>query len=332
MLTPESQLTTPSRTVEAAYRRYGHADAGAPPLVFLQHYRGNLDGWDPALVDPLAETQVILFDNAGVGGSTGTAPRTMTAMAHDALRFIEALELAEVDLFGYSIGGYIAQELALIRPQLVRRIVLAGTGPEGGNDMHGFTPDVLAVTTSEQPGADGLLFLFFEKSDTSIAKGKEFVERIFTREEGRDADVTRDTYVAQLDAFTTWGIPDPTRLNRLAGIRQPVLVANGDNDIMVPPPNTASSSSTPRSLPRRSRSSCDEQRPDRQGKPDQWASGHRRAAVERPRRACRPRELEDRHVAHGAALARRPVPGGTRVTTREEKPCRPRSTRPRRGR
>jgi pimeloyl-ACP methyl ester carboxylesterase len=104
--------------------------------------------------------------------------------------------------------------------------------------MHGFTPDVLAVTTSEQPGAEGLLFLFFEKSETSVAKGREFVERIFTREEGRDADVTRDTYLAQLDAFTTWGIPDPTRLNRLAGIRQPVLVANGDNDIMVPTPNT----------------------------------------------------------------------------------------------
>jgi pimeloyl-ACP methyl ester carboxylesterase len=240
-----SQLTAANQTVEAAngviyaYRRFGNADAGELPLVFLQHYSGNLDGWDPALVDPLAETrEIILFDNAGVAGSSGAAPRTMVAMAHDALSFIDALELPEVDLFGYSIGGYIAQELVLIRPQLVRRIVLAGTAPEGGLDIHGFSAAVLPVTMSDDPGADGLLFLFFEKSEASIAKGKEFVGRIFTREADRDVDVTRATYEAQLDAFTAWGIPDRTRLNRLAGIRQPVLVANGDNDIMVPTPNS----------------------------------------------------------------------------------------------
>src|SRR4051794_16783598 len=190
MLTTESQLTAPNRTVAAAngvayaYRRFGYAAPGTVPLVLLQHYRGNIDGWDPALVDALAETrEVILFDNAGVAGSTGVTPRTMTAMAHGALAFIEALELHTVDLLGYSIGGYVAQELALIRPQVARRIVLAGTAPEGGIDIHGFSPDVLAVAISDDPGADGLLFLFFERSDTSIAKGWEFVQRIFTRED-----------------------------------------------------------------------------------------------------------------------------------------------------
>jgi pimeloyl-ACP methyl ester carboxylesterase len=244
MLTTESLVTTPNRTVEAsngvsyAYRRLGHAAAGSVPLVLLQHYRGNLDGWDPALVDALSERRdVILFDNAGVAGSTGTTPRTMTAMAHDALAFVDALEVAEVDLLGYSIGGYIAQEIALIRPQVVRRLVLAGTAPEGGIGIHGFAPDVHPVATAEG-SAEGLLFLFFERSDTSVAKGWEFVERIFARQDDRDPEVTRTTFEAQLDAFTAWGIPDTTRLNRLAGIRQPVLVANGDNDIMVPTPNS----------------------------------------------------------------------------------------------
>src|SRR3954453_5711122 len=245
MLATESQLTAPTRTVEApngvpyAYRRFGHAAPDAPPLVHLQHFRGTLDNWDPALVDGLAETrELVLFDNAGVGASSGATPRTMTAMAHDAISFIDALELEEIDMLGYSIGGYVAQELALIRPQLVRRIVLAGTAPEGGIDIHGFSEDVHQVATAEPGSAEGLLFLFFERTDTSVAKGREFVARIFERQEDRDPDVERASFEAQLDAFATWGIPDPTRLNRLAGIRQPVLAANGDADIMVATANT----------------------------------------------------------------------------------------------
>jgi pimeloyl-ACP methyl ester carboxylesterase len=245
MFRTESLLTAPNRTVEAAtgvtyaYRRLGGAQAGTPPLVLLQHYRGNLDNWDPALVDALAATrEVILFDNAGVGGSTGTTPRTVTAMAHDALRFLEALELREVDMLGFSLGGFVAQELVLIRPRLVRRLVLAGTGPEGGQDMHGFADDVYVSATRDEPGAEDLLALFFERSETSVAKGWEFVQRIFTRSEDRDADTTLETRDAQLDAIHSWGIPDPSKLNRLAGIRQPVLVANGDNDRMVPTRNT----------------------------------------------------------------------------------------------
>jgi pimeloyl-ACP methyl ester carboxylesterase len=245
MFTADSLLTAANRTIEAAdgvmyaHRRLGDAPVGAPPLVLLQHYRGNLDNWDPALVDALASMRdVVMFDNAGVGGSSGRTPRTVTAMAHDALRFLEALGLREIDLLGFSLGGFVAQELALIRPRLVRRLVLAGTGPQGGEDMHGFADDVYVSATRDEPGAEDLLALFFERSETSVAAGWDFVQRIFARTEDRDADTTLATRDAQLDAIHAWGIPDPSKLNRLAGITHPVLVANGDNDRMVPTRNS----------------------------------------------------------------------------------------------
>jgi pimeloyl-ACP methyl ester carboxylesterase len=245
MFTTESLLAAPNRTVEAAngvtyaYRRLGGTQAGTPPLVLLQHFRGNLDNWDPALVDALAATrEVILFDNAGVGGSTGTTPRTVTAMAHDALRFIEALELDEIDVLGFSLGGFVAQELVLIRPRLVRRLVLAGTGPQGGEEMNGFTDDVYVSATRDEPSAEDLLALFFTPSESSVAAGWEFIGRIVIRAEDRDADTTLATRDAQLDAIHTWGVPDQSKFNRLAAVRQPVLVAGGDNDRMVPTRNS----------------------------------------------------------------------------------------------
>jgi pimeloyl-ACP methyl ester carboxylesterase len=240
-----SQLTTPNRCVEAAngvefaYRQFGRTDGAALPLVCLQHFRGNLDNWDPALVDAISEQrEVILFDNTGVGGSTGTVPRTVTAMAHDALAFLDALEPKQIDMLGFSLGGFVAQELTLIRPRLVRRLVLAGTGPQGGEQMHGFSDDVFANATGDEPGGDDLLALFFERSASSVAKGREFVQRIFTRTDDRDLETTLATRDAQLDAITAWGIPDASKLNRLAGITQPVLVANGDNDRVVPTVNS----------------------------------------------------------------------------------------------
>ena len=238
-------LTAPNLTVEAAngvtyaYRRYGDASTDSPPLVLLQHFRGNLDNWDPELVDGLAfSREVILFDNAGVGGSTGTTPRTVTAMAHDALRFLEALGLRRIDALGFSLGGFVVQELVLIRPRIVRRLVLAGTGPQGGQDMHGFSDAVFGSATRDDPEAEDLLALFFERSPSSVAKGWEFIGRIFARSEGRDAGTTLATRDAQLDAIHAWGVPDPSRLDRLAGITHSVLVANGDNDRMVPTKNT----------------------------------------------------------------------------------------------
>jgi pimeloyl-ACP methyl ester carboxylesterase len=241
----QSNLTAPNQFIDGAngityaYRRFGNAGSGALPLVFFQHYRGNLDNWDPALVDAIAERrEIVLFDNTGVGASSGSTPNTITAMARDALHFIDALGLQRIDIFGYSFGGYIAQEVTLIRPQLVRRMVLGGTGPQGGRQMHGYTADVFGNATVDEPGAEDLQALFFERSETSRAKGWEFIERIFTRTEGRDVGTTLATRDAQLDAITEWGIPDESKLNRLAGITQPVLAANGVNDRMVPTINT----------------------------------------------------------------------------------------------
>ena len=241
----ESVLTTPNRFVDAvdgvtyAYRRFGNAETGTLPLVCFQHYRGNLDNWDPALVDAIAaRREVVLFDNIGVGGSSGVVPHTVTPMAYHAIDFMEALGLGQIDILGYSMGGFVAQELSLIRPRLVRRLILAGTGPQGGEEMHGYRDEVFGNATADEPGAEDLLALFFERSDTSIAKGKEFIERIFIRSEGRDVGTDLATRDAQLDAVTTWGIPEPARLDRLAGITQPVLAVNGENDRMVPTPNT----------------------------------------------------------------------------------------------
>ena len=159
-------------------------------------------------------------------------------MAYDALAFLEALDLSEIDVLGYSMGGFVAQELTLIRPRLVRRLLLAGTGPQGGPELHGYRDEVYGNATADEPGADDLLALFFERSPTSIAKGQEFIQRIFARTERRDVATSLDTRDRQLDAVTSWGIPDASRLDRLAGITQPVLAANGDNDRMVPAINT----------------------------------------------------------------------------------------------
>ncbi|WP_433281626.1 alpha/beta fold hydrolase [Pseudonocardia xinjiangensis] len=240
-----SQLTAANLVAAAAngitytYRRFGNGAPDKPPLLFLQHFRGNLDNWDPDLVDAIAaEREVILLDNTGVGGSSGTTPNTVAAMAHDALAFVDALGLRTLDILGFSLGGYVAQELALIRPQLVRRIVLAGTGPRGGEQMHGFTPDVHEAATRDQLTGADFVSLFFERTPADVAKGEQFLERIFSRTHDRDEPTSLQTRNAQLDAITAWGIPEPARLQRLAGITQPTLVANGDHDIMIPTRNS----------------------------------------------------------------------------------------------
>ena len=151
-------------------------------------------------------------------------------MAYDALALLAALDLRGIDILGYSMGGFVAQELTLIRP----RLELAGTGPQDGPELHGYRDEVYGNATADELGADDLLALFFERSQTSIEKGQEFIQRIFARTEGRDDATSLDTRDRQLDAVTTWGIPDASRLDRLAGITQPVLAANGDNDRMVP--------------------------------------------------------------------------------------------------
>ena len=240
-----SQLTAPIHTIDAAngvtyaYRRFGASDDRRPPLLFLQHFRGNLDNWDPLLVDTIAaDREVILFDNAGVGSSTGSVPDTVTQMARDAIAFLDALEIDRVDLLGYSLGGMVAQEIALLRPRVVRRIVLAGTGPRGGQQMHGWTFDIERIANAADNGVEDLLRIFFEVTDTSRALGIEYAQRAFGRIEGADRANGPEVTRAQYDAIVEWGIPDPSRLHRLAGITQPTLVANGANDMMIPTVNS----------------------------------------------------------------------------------------------
>src|SRR3954453_6778826 len=179
----DGQLTATNLSLEVGevsfvYRRFGNTHTAAPALVMLQHFRGNLDNWDPALVDRVAQDrEVILVNNRGVGGSTGVVPENVTPMARDVLAFIDALDLKQIDLLGFSLGGYVAQELFLLRPRLVRRLVLAGAAPQGGADLHRWSEDVYTLATRDQPTAEDLLGLFFFSSDQSQAKGIESLGR-----------------------------------------------------------------------------------------------------------------------------------------------------------
>jgi pimeloyl-ACP methyl ester carboxylesterase len=239
-----SQLTTRNRSVEVdgdsfVYRRFGNTRTDAPPLVCLQHFRGNLDNWDPALVDRLAQDrEVVLLANRGVGASTGVVPDNVTDMTRDVLHFVDALRLKQIDVLGFSLGGYIAQELALLRPRLVRRIVLAGTAPQGAPHIHRWTDDVYALATPDVPGPDRFINLFFSGSEESRARGMEYLKRVAARQIDRDEPTDLATRDAQLAAITRWGIPDPSKLSQLAAITQPTFVTNGDNDTMMSTENS----------------------------------------------------------------------------------------------
>ena len=234
-----SQLTADNRSVEVdgatlVYRQFGSPQTNAPPVLCLQHFRGNLDFWDPALVDRIAQDrEVILLANRGVGASTGVVPDNVTDMARDVVLFLGAVGLEQVDLLGFSLGGHIAQELALLRPRLVRRIVLAGTAPQGGPELHRWSDDVYFHACADEITAEHALNVFFSGSEESRTKGMEYLGRTQRRQVDRDAPTDLATRDAQLAAITAWGIPDASKLNRLAGIIQPTFVAVGDNDTMM---------------------------------------------------------------------------------------------------
>ena len=233
-------IAAPNRTVSAAnginyaYREIG--DGTPPVLVLLQHFRGNLDNWDPALVDALAQNRrVVTFDNAGVGGSTGTTPSTIAQMAHDAIAFLEALQLSPVDLLGFSIGSFVAQEIALIRPAVVRRLVLASSAPRGAVGMHGWAPEVIGAVGAPERDPDGYLGVFFTRSAESRKAGVETLGRLTARHDDRDELTSWQTRQAQYDAVCDWGIPDHDQLQRVSAVGMPVFVANGDSDPMILP-------------------------------------------------------------------------------------------------
>ncbi len=224
---------TAENAIEYAYRDLG---AGDVPLVLLQHFRGNLDNWDPALIDDLAaERRVVPFDNVGVGATTGTTPNTVEAMAHDAIAFIEAMSYQQVDLLGFSIGSFVAQEIALIRPDLLRRVVLGSSAPQGAARMHGWAPEVIGAVGQPEPNPQGYLDVFFAPTKTSLEAGQKAAGRIFGRTTNRDEPTSWQTRQAQYDAVCTWGIPNHALLERVSAIDLPVFVANGDSDPMILP-------------------------------------------------------------------------------------------------
>jgi pimeloyl-ACP methyl ester carboxylesterase len=221
--------------VTFAYRELG-ARAGVP-VVFLTHLAAVLDNWDPRVVDGIAaERRVITFDNRGVGASTGTTPRTIQEMASDAVTFIRALGLERVDLHGFSMGGMIAQVIAQDEPRLVRKLVLTGTGPAGGEGIKNVTwlshlDTVRGVLTLQDPKQ----FLFFTRTANGRRAGKEFLARLKERTADRDKVISPVSYSNQLKAIHRWGLERP---HDLSVIRRLVLVVNGDSDRMVPTRNS----------------------------------------------------------------------------------------------
>jgi pimeloyl-ACP methyl ester carboxylesterase len=230
-----TSVTRAANGVDYAYRDTGGYPATVP-LILMQHFRGNLDYWDPALVDELARSRrVITFDNAGIGGSSGTTPDTVEQMSRDAMAFVTALGLSRIDLLGFSIGSFVAQEIALRRPALVRRMVLASSAPKGAPGMHGWAATVIGAVGTRQTTPEEYLGVFFAPSAASQQAGKEALGRMYARTEDRDGMTGWAVHEAQYDAVCTWGIPDHAALERLSAIQMPVFVANGDSDPMILP-------------------------------------------------------------------------------------------------
>ena len=230
-----NKLVSAANGVDYAYRDTSGGEDGLP-LVLLQHFRGNLDNWDPALIDALAPARrVVTFDNAGVGGSTSTTPDTIEQMARDAIAFLAAMEFSQVDLLGFSIGSFVAQQIALVRPAIVRRLVLASSAPQGAAGMHGWAPEVIGAVGTPNTSPEAYLDVFFAQSATSRQAGQQALRRMYARTEDRDEATTWATREAQYDAVCTWGIPDHALLQRVSALDMPVFVANGDSDPMILP-------------------------------------------------------------------------------------------------
>jgi pimeloyl-ACP methyl ester carboxylesterase len=232
--------SAPTQTINAggtqfAYRELG--PSGGVPVVFLTHLAAVLDNWDPRVVDGIAaERRVITFDNRGVGASSGVTPTTIEQMASDAVSFIRALGFDQVDLFGFSMGGMIAQVIAQQEPRLVRKMILAGTGPAGGDGIDKVTRiSYLDIARGLLTRRDPKQFLFFTRTPNGRRAGKGFLARLEERTSDRDKAISVGSFRAQLKAIHRWGRQQPADLS---SIRQPVLVMNGESDRMVPTKNT----------------------------------------------------------------------------------------------
>ncbi|EIZ77970.1 hydrolase, alpha/beta hydrolase fold family [Novosphingobium sp. Rr 2-17] len=241
----ESNTDAPTRLLETngetyAYRRFGTGDG--PPLLFLQHFTGTLDNWDPAVTGAIAERrEIILFDNAGIGRSSGTVPATVAGMAAHALAFLDGLGLVDqVDVLGFSLGGMVAQQMVLDRPSIFRKIILVGTAPRGGEEIMQLDKPSLGqhFSNPELKGYDILQKIFFTPSAASQDAGAAFIERLMQRREDRDPPSDQEAIQAQMASFREWEQPHGERFSELAGIAQPVLVINGIADEMIPVRNS----------------------------------------------------------------------------------------------
>lgn len=234
----DSHQTATTQFVDAngvalAYRRIG--PSLGIPLVMFQRFRGNMDDWDPLVVDGLAyERPVVLVDGRGIGRSAGTTPSDVGTMAKDAAAFIDALDEKHVDLLGFSLGGMIAQQVLVDRPELVRAAILVGTGPRGSVGV--FSPEVEKAASKMPADAQSLLSLFFEPSESSQSAGRRHVERVVLRRD-REPPASEATVKAHVAALHAWS-QEPASPDGLAKVRQPVLVVSGSHDVMIPTINS----------------------------------------------------------------------------------------------
>ncbi|MFD3585796.1 alpha/beta fold hydrolase [Streptomyces sp. NPDC058683] len=237
--------TAPTQFVEAggirfAYRRFGNTAAGRPPVVFFQHFIGNLDDHDPAISDGFAaDREVILFNNTGVASTSGDVPDTIEQMATDAGSFIDALGLTSVDLVGHSMGGLVAQQVAIQRPDLARKLVLVGTGPRGGVGIGETPADTAALFTVKLPRQEDMwLPVLFAPTETSQKLGRAYVDRIVARKDRDDSAFGEQVYAGQGTAIHTYGATKDPAYSVLKNITIPVLVVNGTDDIIIPTINS----------------------------------------------------------------------------------------------
>src|ERR1700704_1115564 len=235
--------TAPTQFVEAngirfAYRRFGKA--GGVPIVFNQHYKGTMDYWDPAVTDGLArDRELILFNNAGVSSSSGEVPTTFEQMGANAIAFSRALGLNKTDMLGFSIGGMVAQEITLHAPDLVRKLILVGTGPRGGQGMESLTQVAQRIFGAAYDPPEHLwLTVLFSPSETGQAAGLEFLKRKHLRQQGRDPEVSDKVPPAQIEAMDKWGVQQDGSYGYLKTIKQSTFVVNGSNDVIMPTTNS----------------------------------------------------------------------------------------------